>query len=56
MKPQKIKVSLTLDRDIVEIAKRLAKEDERSLSQYINIALKQCFRGDGNQSDEVMKP
>ena len=41
MKPLKVKISITLDYDIVEKARELAEQDDRSLSQYINIALKE---------------
>lgn len=40
MKPLKEKVSITLDNDIVEKIKKLAEEDERSFSQFINKVLK----------------
>ena len=40
MKPLKIKVSITLDEDLVTQLKDLAEEDDRSLSQYINLILK----------------
>lgn len=41
MKPLKNKVSITLDADVIDEIKRLAEEDDRSVSQYINIVLKQ---------------
>lgn len=40
MKPLKVKVSITLDSDLVEKVKELAEEDDRSFSQYINLLLK----------------
>ena len=40
MKPLKDKVCITLDNDIVEEIKRLAEEDDRSFSQYINLLLR----------------
>ncbi len=40
MKPLKKKVSVTLDGDLIEKAKLLAEEDDRSLSQIVNMALK----------------
>lgn len=40
IKPLKIKVSVTLDSDLVEKAKELAEKDDRSFSQYINILLR----------------
>lgn len=41
MKPLKSKVSITLDSDIIEKIKRLAENDDRSFSQYINLILKE---------------
>lgn len=41
MKPLKEKISITVDSDILEIIRQKADEDERSLSQYINLVLKQ---------------
>ena len=41
MKPLKNKVSITLDSDIIESIKRLAEQDDRSFSQYINLVLKE---------------
>ena len=40
MKPLKEKISITIDWDILEKIKVLAEQDDRSLSQYINIVLK----------------
>lgn len=40
MKPLKRKVSITLDEDLMERLKELAEEEDRSLSQYINLVLK----------------
>jgi len=40
MKPLKTKISITIDSDIVESLKSLAEADDRSLSQYINLILK----------------
>lgn len=41
MKPLKTKVSITLDEDVIEKIKELADRDDRSFSQYINVALKE---------------
>ena len=41
MKPLKQKVSITLDVDIIEKLKPLAEDCDRSLSQYINLILKE---------------
>ena len=44
MKPLKRKVSLTLDEDVLERLRLLAEQNDRSLSQYINIILKAHLR------------
>ena len=44
MRPLKIKVSITLDIDLLEKLKQLAEEDDRSLSQYINLILKDYMK------------
>jgi len=41
LKPLKEKISITVDSDIVEKLKDRAEQDDRSLSQYINLVLKQ---------------
>lgn len=41
MKPLKEKISITVDEDIIREIRTLAENDDRSLSQYINIILKQ---------------
>ena len=40
MKPLKTKVSITLDEPIVNKIQKLAEEEDRSLSSYINLVLK----------------
>lgn len=44
MKPLKEKISITIDGDILEQAKREAEDQDRSLSQFINIILKEHFK------------
>lgn len=41
MKPLKEKISITIDSDILGNLRVLAENDDRSLSQYINIVLKE---------------
>ncbi len=41
MKPLKEKISITIDGTVLEKLKEEAERDDRSLSQYINIILKQ---------------
>ncbi len=40
-KPYKVKVSISLDEDIINTIKELAENDDRSFSQYINVVLKE---------------
>ena len=40
MKPLKDKCCITVDKDILDTIKKLAEDDDRNLSQYINIILK----------------
>ena len=40
MKSLKEKISITLDVDVIEKIRRLADEDDRSVSQYINLILR----------------
>ena len=44
MKPLKEKISITIDNDILEKIKIEAEDDDRSLSQYINIILKEHLK------------
>ena len=44
MKPLKEKISITIDNDILAKLKEKAEYDDRSLSQYINLVLKQHIR------------
>ena len=50
MKPLKEKISITINNDILEKLKQRAEEDDRSLSQYINLILKEYLKkGDPKQ-------
>lgn len=44
MKPLKEKISITIDNDILKKLRDLAETDERSLSQYINLILREHIR------------
>ena len=44
LKPLKEKISITIDNDILEKIKLEAEKEDRSLSQYINIVLKQHIK------------
>lgn len=39
-KPYKVKVSESLDEDVIERIKKLAEKDDRNFSQYINLVLR----------------
>jgi hypothetical protein len=41
MKPLKEKISITIDNDLLAKIKCESEKDDRSLSQYINLVLKQ---------------
>ena len=49
MKPLKDKVSITIDSDILEKAREIAETDDRSLSQFINIVLKEYINNIENK-------
>lgn len=53
MRPLKEKISITIDNDILTKIKEQAEYDDRSLSQYINIVLKQYIK---NIDNEKKKP
>ena len=44
MRPLKEKISITIDGDILEKLRQEAEYDDRSLSQYINIILKEHIK------------
>lgn len=44
LKPLKEKISITIDNDILELARTAAEEEDRSLSQYINLVLKEHLK------------
>ena len=46
MKPLKQSISITLDGDVIDAIKARAEDCERSVSQYINLILKQHLKGD----------
>ena len=48
-KPYKVKVSVSLDEDIIEKCKHLAEEDDRSFSQYINLVLRKWIKETDNK-------
>ena len=44
MKPLKEKISITIDSDLLEKLRAEAENDDRSLSQYINLILKEHIK------------
>lgn len=48
MRPLKQKISITIDEDILEKIKILAEDNDRSLSQYINLILKEHLKKNNN--------
>ncbi len=40
MKPLKEKISITIDSDLLELVREEAENDDRSVSQFINLVLK----------------
>ena len=44
MKPLKEKISITIENYILEKLKQKAEEDDRSLSQFINLILKDYLK------------
>ena len=44
MRPLRKKINFTIDSDIIEIIREEAEQDDRSLSQYINIILKEHIK------------
>lgn len=44
MKPLKEKISITIDSDLLEKLRAEAENDDRSLSQYINLILKEHMK------------
>lgn len=47
-KPYKIKVSISLDEDLIEKIKNLAEQDDRNFSSYINKVLKEHVHQTGS--------
>lgn len=43
MKPLKERISITIDSDILQLTREYAEKDDRSVSQMINLILKEYF-------------
>lgn len=52
MRPLKEKISITIDGDLLEALRNEAENDDRSLSQYINLILKEHLR----KKEENLRP
>ncbi|MDD5953193.1 MAG: toxin-antitoxin system protein [Oscillospiraceae bacterium] len=50
MKPLKQKVSITLDDIVIQQIKRLAEQEDRSFSQYVNLVLKEHLKKKENDA------
>ena len=55
MRPLKQKISITLDADLLEKLKARAEGADRSLSQYINLVLKEHLRNAERQDADAQK-
>ena len=50
MRPLKEKISITIDKDVLEKTRAEAEKDDRSLSQYINLILREHLqKTEGNK-------
>jgi hypothetical protein len=45
MRPLKTKVSIAIYEDVIEKVRQLAENDDRSVSQFINLVLKGYIKG-----------
>ena len=52
MKPLKEKISITIDSDLLEALRAEAEQDDRSLSQYINLILKERAKPKNRKDDK----
>ena len=52
MKPLKDKISITIDSTVLEQIRIKADKDDRSLSQYINIVLKEHIKCNDENSEK----
>lgn len=52
MKPLKEKISITIDSDLLVQIRRAAEADDRSVSQYINLVLKQYLQSHPSGADD----
>ena len=49
----KQRITLTLEREVIRQIRALAKENERSISQYINRALKKHVKTKDNDGERI---
>mgnify|MGYP005755025935 CR=1 FL=1 len=55
IKPLKQKISITLDEDIIKRVRVLAEDCDRSLSQYINLVLRDYLKALDADENSVSK-
>lgn len=55
MRPLKEKISITVDSDLLEKARSEAERDDRSLSQYINLVLREHLKTKSQSELELKK-
>ena len=53
MKTLKEKISITIDSDLLEQIKAAAEADDRSVSQYINLILKQHLQAQAKPNEKI---
>ena len=53
MRPLKEKISITIDGDVLEALRVQAEKDDRSLSQYINLILRQHIKAQTEKKDKI---
>ena len=52
LRPLKEKISITIDSDLLVQIRRAAEADDRSVSQYINLVLKQYLQSHPSGADD----
>ncbi len=51
--PYKVKVSISLDEDVIKEVRLLAEQDDRNFSQYINMVLKSHLKQQGDSDKTI---
>jgi len=55
MKPLKERYSLSLDSDLAEAIKKMAEDDDRSFSQFVNMILKDYLQKNNSKTNDSNK-